>query len=52
MASDSLVVLLPTKVVLKCATIIGGELSVMMDGITMMLVWLVNKLASHYMVNQ
>ena len=39
------------KVVLKCATVKSGELSVMMDGITMMLVLFVDKLASHHSVH-
>ena len=37
---------LPMKDVLNCATIISGVQSVMMDGTTVMPVWLADKLAS------
>ena len=37
-------VLLLVKDVLNCATVASGALSVMMDGTTMTLVWLADKL--------
>ena len=42
--SGLLMGLWPLKVVLNCATTTSGELSVISDGMTVMLVWSVDKL--------
>lgn len=50
--SDWLEEVLVLKVVSNCATITTGVLCVMMDGVTVMLVWFVGSLDMQALVNQ